>query len=303
LKLSPLLSQYLYSYKELKLTGIGTFNIDSSYIPEPETGKQQKYAIAPDINFEYNPLTKEDENLIVWISSQTGKMKSLIAADLDSHLELARQFLNIGKPFLFEGIGTLNKNKSGQIEFISGNMMTQKLKDSSYRDADLTSTTEASFSDYEEMFSPKKPGTPLQKKFTIIIVIMAGLALAVWGGYAVYKNTSSRKFEPVEQELPVLSTDTTAGKKDSISRVNTHVAEAGTYRFVIEESAKKRAIFRFNQLKSFGLDINMETTDSVRFKLFFVLPATPADTLRIRDSLSVWYVNPSFMKGGKAWVE
>lgn len=303
MKLSHLFSQYLYSYKELKLTGIGTFNIDSSYIPEPESGKHQKYPAAPDINFEYNPLTKVDENLIVWISSQTGKMKSLVAADLDSHLELARQFLNIGKPFLFEGIGTLTKNKSGKIEFVSGNMMSQKLKDNSYRDDDLTSTTEESFSNYEEMFSPKKSGTPLQKKFTLFFVITAGLALAVWGGYAVYKNTSSKNPEPVAQEQPNVTTDTTSHKKDSTIQVNTPVSGQGTYRFVIEESAKERAFFRFNQLKSFGLAINMVTTDSLRFKLFFVLPATPSDTLRIRDSLTIWYVNPTFMKGGKARIE
>jgi hypothetical protein len=303
LKLSHLFSQYLYSYKELKLTGIGTFHIDSSYIPEPETGKHQKYSAAPDINFVYNPLTKQDEDLIVWISSQTGKMKSLITADLDSHLELARQFLNIGKPFLFEGIGTLTKNKSGQIEFVSGNMLSQKIKDNSYRDDDLTSTTEESFSNYEEMFSPKKAGTPLQKKFTMIFVIAAGLALAVWGGYAVYKNTSSKKSEPVAQEQPAVTTDTTTNKKDSIIQVPASVPEPGTYRFVIEESAKQRAFFRFNQLKSFGLQIQMATTDSLQFKLFFVLPATPADTLRIRDSLTVWYVNPAFMKGGKTRIE
>jgi hypothetical protein len=303
LKLSHLFSQYLYTHKELKLTGIGTFIIDSSYIHEPETGKNQKYATTPDINFEFNPLTKEDQNLILWISSQTGKMKSLIAADLDSHLELARQFLNIGKPFLFEGIGTLTKTKSGKIEFVSGNMLSQKIKENSYRDDDLTSTTEESFSNYEEMFSPKKPGTPFQKKFTIFFVIAAGLALAVWGGYAVYKNTSSNKPESVAQEPPVVATDTTSYKKDSNIQVTTASPGPGTYRFVIEESPKTRALFRFNQLKSFGLDIKIATTDSLQFKLFFILPATSSDTLRIRDSLTTWYVNPSYMKGGKTRVE
>ena len=303
MKLSHLFSQYLYTHKELKLTGIGTFIIDSTFVPQPESGKHQKYATAPDINFEYNPLIKEDQNLILWISSQTGKMKSLIAADLDSHLELARQFLNIGKPFLFEGIGTLTKTKSGKIEFVSGNMLSQKIKENSYRDDDLTSTTEESFSNYEEMFSPKKPGTPFQKKFTIFFVIAAGLALAIWGGYAVYKNTSSNKPEPVAQDLPVVTTDTTAYKKDSAIQVTTPSPGPGTYSFVIEESPKARALFRFNQLKSFGLDIKMSTADSLQFKLFFILPATSSDTLRIRDSLTTWYVNPVYMKGGKARVE
>jgi len=33
----------------------------------------------------------------------------------------------------------------------------------------------------------------------------------------------------------------------------------------------------------------METTDSINFKLYYVIPATEKDTLRIRDSLNRWY--------------
>jgi len=92
-------------------------------------------------------------------------------------------------------------------------------------------------------------------------------------------------------------------KKDSVPQTVAPVSMAGTYRFVIEQSLKVRAMDRFSKLKSYGLNIQMETTDSIHFKLFMVLKATPADTLRIRDSLSLLYVNPAYMKTGKAWVE
>lgn len=306
MKLAPLLTQYLYSQKELKLTGIGVFTIDPSFIPEPETGKHPKTTIRPDIYFEYNPLIKEDEDLVNWIAQQTGKMKSLTSADLNSHLEQARQFLNIGKPFLIEGIGTLLKSKSGHFEFISGNQLIEKTKDERSRDAELTSSSEESFSDYEEMFSPKKTGTPAGKKFTLVFFIAVGLALAVWGGYRVYKNSLDNKSGPVEQQQKQQTAsvpDTTSQKKDSALQVITPPAQPGTYRFVIEQSPKQRALYRFGQLKSFGLNIKLDSTNSVLYKLYFVLPATPADTLRIRDSLSVWYVNPVYMKGGKARIE
>ena len=38
-----------------------------------------------------------------------------------------------------------------------------------------------------------------------------------------------------------------------------------------------------------SVDILMETRDSVNFKLYFVIPSSPADTARIRDSLRSWY--------------
>jgi hypothetical protein len=35
--------------------------------------------------------------------------------------------------------------------------------------------------------------------------------------------------------------------------------------------------------------VNMDTKDSVLYNLYFVIPATPADTARIRDSLQLRY--------------
>ena len=109
MKLAPLLAKYLYTHKRLDLPGIGTFLFDPSAIIESESSKYNKPRNMEGISFESNVLAKETAELIGFISTQAGKMKALAAADLDSHLELAQQFLNIGKPFLFEGIGSLVK--------------------------------------------------------------------------------------------------------------------------------------------------------------------------------------------------
>lgn len=289
MKLTPLLAQYLYNNKELQLTGIGKFVIDPGFHPPVENLKHQKAAIIPDISFHYDPTAKEDAGLIAFLSAETGKMKSLMAADLDSHLELARQFLNIGKPFMFEGIGTLVKTKAGSFEFTPGYMLTEKLKEPGIRDVDHTSTTEESFSDYEEMFSPKKPRIPAGKKLGITFIILAGIGLAVWGGYFVYKRSIDDK--PVKEDTPqnqtVLVSDSSTITRDSIPA---NPASGLThYKFILEESARDRAIRRFEQLKGYHLDIKMETQDSIRFKLYFMIPAMAADTLKIRDSLSLMY--------------
>jgi hypothetical protein len=63
----------------------------------------------------------------------------------------------------------------------------------------------------------------------------------------------------------------------------------GSYRFVIEAAAKKRAFYRYYMLKKGNIPVQMSTTDSSTFKLYFVLPATSADTARIADSLTSRY--------------
>ena len=76
-------------------------------------------------------------------------------------------------------------------------------------------------------------------------------------------------------------------------------APAGNYKFVVETADKTRGLTRFSKLKGFGLDIKMETRDSVSFKLYFILPASAADTSRLLDSLRRLYT-PS---GNRAYIE
>jgi hypothetical protein len=184
LKISPLLAQFLINNKQLSLAGLGRFILDDS----------------GGIIFQHDAYVKEDAELVSFIAENTGKMKSLVASDLDSNLELARQFLNIGKPYLFEGIGTLSKNKFGTIEFVQSKTSTEKNKDNAGDGRDKTSTTENSFTDYEEMFSPKKPKGPATKRIVTWLVALVGLSLAVFGGYIVYTKTKNKKEPIVETE-------------------------------------------------------------------------------------------------------
>jgi hypothetical protein len=285
-KLSPLLSDFLFQNKQLELTGIGRFTLDDGAA----------------ISFEQNAYIKEDASLVKYIAEKTGKMKSLVAADLDSHIELARQFLNIGKPYLFEGIGTLTKNKFGKYDFVQANSSVEK-KEGVVEGRDLTSTTENSFTDYEEMFSPKKTTGSATKKMVTWLIAIAGLSLAVYGGYLVYSKTKNKKKEPiVEKTEPAITPkresqntsvkDTTEmSKKDSpqIIQAEKPIEGIDTYRFVIEQASKARAFYRYNNLKKSFINVQMDTKDSVRFKLYFLLPSLPADTARKRDSLQRLY--------------
>ena len=123
------------------------------------------------------------------------------------------------------------------------------------------------------------------------LVALVGLSLAVFGGYIVYTKTKNKK-EPIlsnEEIKPAITPDTLSKPKDTTTLVAKPVYTSGMYRFVIEKAARQRAFFRYNYLRENLIDVQMDTKDSVLFNLYFLLPATPADTTRKKDSLQRLY--------------
>jgi len=290
LKLAPLLAQYLYEQKKLNLAGIGTFLLD----PTARTNADAQHA-SEGISFQNNAAVKDDDDLISFISSHTGKMKSLASSDLGSYIELARQFLNIGKPFQIEGIGTLEKMKNGNFEFTADHLLVDKVKDSGIKELSATSISDESLTTYESL-KPRVEKSASYKKIFLGLLIAGTVVVIIWGGYRVYKNNSENgggeEQKTTEETVPIEDTakyvapaiDTTATVKQT-----KETSGNGTYRFVIEIAHRQRALRRYEMLKNGGIPIQISTSDSVSYKLFFLLPATPADTARIADSLSTWY--------------
>lgn len=291
LKLSPILAQFLYLNKELNLAGIGKFRMEPSPEQPDSSEKNLKNEPPGNISFYYDSSVKEDESLIDFISLQTGKMKSLAASDLDSHLELAKQFLNIGKPFFIEGIGTLTKNRFEKLDFVPGNFSDEKNKDHEGIETDQPSTTEESFTDYEEMLSPKQRATPFSRKLVLWLAIITGIGLAIWGGYLIYKKTNTIKQQTVNKPETEPVGDTTINSPFDSTSTKTNLSDSteSYFKYVIENADSNRAFLRYNDLKNYGLDILMETKDSITYKLYFRIASSPADTARIRDSLNIWY--------------
>lgn len=247
MKLAPLLAQYLYTHKRLDLPGIGSFLLDPLVSAEPAHTKHGKPVNIGGISFE-NTAIKEVTELIAYISSQTGKIKALAAADLNSHLELAIQFLNIGKPFLFEGIGNLAKIKSGKFAFTSGQVMPETMREYSAKEISSTSSTEESFTEYKNIFHPKKEKANWKTPVALLL-LLAGFALAIWGGYKMYKKTAAYNNEITFEEK-------TENENNPIP---------------LKDSVHK--------------NVQMESKDSLH-KIFILLPASVTDTSRMLDSLS-----------------
>jgi hypothetical protein len=286
LKLAALLAGYLYQQKKLNLAGIGTFLLDPSARTNPDAQH-----LSEGITFEHKASVKPDDNLVDFISAETGKMKTLASSDLASYVELGLQFLNIGKPLQIEGIGTLVKNKSGELEFTADHLMVAKVKETGIKELSATSISDGLLTTYETL-RPKEEKSPRSKKFFLAFLALATIAAIVWIGYRLNQPNLSAVTESAQEiASPVADTTKMVAPVDTVKTVRETVTKNpdNTYRFVIEVAGKKRAFYRYTMLKKGDLPVLMSTTDSTTFKLYLVLPATSADTARIADSLTSRY--------------
>lgn len=311
MKITSLLTQYLYSHHRLDLPGIGTFLLDPSAIQALENTKQRA-AVLEGISFQHNSSIRESPELVAYISAQTGKMKALAASDLESFIEIAQQFLNIGKPYTLDGIGTLIKTNFKEIEFVPIAISAEKVKEQLNTPKELLAQKETS---PKKDSAPKQEvGAPVQyesflvdapakkgwKKPVIALALLAGLGLTIWGGYAISKNMAADKATASaaqnEIQQPEQQGDTLSLSSATPDTLTTSApAIADNYKYVLEEAPKQRIIKRYNQLRTNLWDVKLETTDSIRFKLYLLLPAHN-DTTRVLDSLTV-------MTGRRVYIE
>jgi hypothetical protein len=70
------------------------------------------------------------------------------------------------------------------------------------------------------------------------------------------------------------------------------------YKYVLEVAQSKRAFKRYNQLRTNLWDVQLETNDSVKYKLFMRLPIS-TDTTRILDSLMAMLGRPVYIEPGE----
>lgn len=293
MKIPSLLAHYFYSNQRLELPGLGTFVLDLSALQALQSSKQRS-AILEGVSFESNISLRESADLIAFIAGKTGKMKALASADLDSHLQLALQFLNMGKPFSFEGIGILTKAKPGEFEFTPISVSTEKIKES-YASEAVSSQKEESASKYESFLSA--PKTQFEwKKPVIGLMLLCGVGLAIWGGYAIsQKNKKNRIHAAVQQTASETIMADTLQKVDSSSIAQTTIPVETNYKYILEIAKSKRAFKRYKQLKEIRWKVELETRDSIQYKLYMLLPSI-ADTTRTLDSLTV-------MTGRKVYIE
>jgi hypothetical protein len=299
LKLSTLFAKYLYQHKQLNLPGIGSFQVDPSlFVPEPN--EKQFAEFLQQIKYTQRTVVSPDDDFINFIRTETGKIRPLAESDLDSFLSDGKIMLNIGKPFHIEGIGTLQKNREGVYAFTPGEPSPGKLQ---FATQEKPRESEKKSSVFENEPAQSHGMT----KFLIFTALVGGIVFIIWAGYNVFKHYNDTSATPsvaaaadtLQHVAPPVDTSRAGSILAAATRIIDSVKSQGSvmpegyYRFVIEKTAsKKRALRRYRQLVENLSDVMMETNaDSTAFSLYFKIPAQPADTLRIKDSLKVWYAS------------
>lgn len=289
MKTDQLIVQFLYSNKKVTLQEIGTFTVSPEINIDPDSDKD--FALPPDtIQFNYDSKAEPDEDLIKYIMQHARKMKALAFADLESFIMLNKQFLNIGKPLIIEGLGTLEKMQAGGYAFTQANT-SHVIREETPRE--ITEKTKEKIS----FITPAKEKNNVGVKPIIGISVLLFLILASIAVY-YYMNIKNKENASQANSLITDAKDTLPPKKraDSLPIVNT-VKDANTFYIVLNEypdiaSAEKR----MKVLAGYGHHVILKTTDSITYKVRmpFILPVS--DTLRIKDSLAK-LLNP------KAYVE
>jgi hypothetical protein len=299
LKIENLLAQYLYQHKKLGLPGLGQFTLSDAAILPDENSKSK--STLEGISFNNKTPGQPEDTLIEFIKKETGKMKALAQADLDSYIMLAQQFLNIGKPFYLEGIGTLHKKRDGSIDFNAGTAVP--LTPVKHEEKE-ESKRKSAFS--EEKTAGSSAG---MRGLVMALGIIGTIAVIAGGGYYLYSKNTDADVAVTTSLQSVTDSQLTRNITPDTTALVANPAMAATtpvdgYKFILETTDKKvRALKRYDMiktarvLKSYGSSrIQLETKDSTNFNIYIVLNCPPQDTLRYKDSLNAWYYGLKPMK-------
>jgi len=297
-KIEQLIVQHLYKNKSVTLQGIGTIHLNPSVIIP--TGNEKDFVMPEHaFTFEYNLKAPEEESLIEFIVQQTRKIKPLATSDLESYSILAKQFLNIGKPLVIQGIGTIQKNQEGIYEFIQGNFVSTKMEDSPKQ---ITEKAEEPISfEHESIKNNNKKY--LAALLGILVLGIVGAALYYFLFYNKPAATESIP-EPVAQTntaVDSVKTDTTAQiKTDTINTVAPPPVAVKTdgnnFKIVIKEYKSEIAANKaLARLSKYSQRLVVIKKDSTTYQLAMPFTTPLADTTHARDSLRVFF-------GGKPFV-
>lgn len=205
MKIAEILISFLQKNKSLSLPGLGTFNLSDVAYTLPD--KDQPAGFPPGaVSFQWNVRTPEDPALIAEISSVTGKIKPLASSDLEALVIQGKQLINISKPFAIEGLGSIQKNNRGEIEFIA--FVTEDLKDGK---ANKLEEPGEAIHFNENYLKPDTKRPVKSRGLTVASIAIIGILLLGWVGYYVYQQSVAEDRPRIIMEKePMAIQDTTA---------------------------------------------------------------------------------------------
>lgn len=283
-KFDALISNYLYTNRKMDIEGIGTFSLDESFVLPPDAEKSTFFPLEG-IHLEYNTRAETSPGLIDYIIQHTGKIRSLVKADLSSYTSEIKQFVNIGKPWAIEGIGTLQKNKEGKFELVPGEALAERVNIHYTEEAD----------DEEEPVKRRK----WMVGFILTLAIVAVVAGIGFGVYVLFFRTQDHSTATTPTTTKLFDDDSAAvdhndtavqPKQDTIPSVPPGTVNYKAYFAYTRFRSKAMSIT--DSLVKRGFKSQFDSTmvnDTLRYHLFVYQQILPLDSARIQDSLSNYF--------------
>lgn len=297
MKIDQILVQHFYNSKKLSLQGIGNFTLNYN-VDNTLTGEKDIEIPPGAIEFTFDSKAGEDEELIKFIVEKTRKIKPLAAADLDSFLTLGKQFLNIGKPFRLEGIGTLQKGQGGNYEFVPGVFIAPRLE------AGPAVLKEKIYDEVSFNNEGKKGG--INKKALLLggvfALLLAGAAVTWWvfnknnnGSSEVAGNGATKDTGAVNKKdtgTAKMGADTSNKGIGAVTPLPAPGADGYTFKVVFKEGAKEVVEQRMRQLQEWNYkNLVMAAKDSTTYRLMMPFNNPVTDTARVLDSIKTLFGN------------
>jgi len=308
MKVEQLIVQYLYNNKRVSIPEIGIFSIVPGTIMPAENDKDN--TLPPgSIEFEYKTRTENDEGLIDFIIAESRKIRPLATSDLESYIILSRQFLNIGKPLVIDGLGTLVKNQQGTYDFTQGTIVNprleprkQEIKEKIQEDISFSSLAKT---------APNKKGLML----VLLTLFLLSTAAALYYFLVYNKNKPTPIATETAATIPpsnVIDTNNTMSAvtpdslsniplaKDSITVAVPNVVpgyDGYTFKVQIKQYDTKEAAERaFNRLTGYGHQLLLQQKVGGDYQVLMPFKNALSDTVRAKDSVRILF-------GGKPAIE
>ncbi len=283
------LVKYFYQHKKISLEGIGTVTLDGM-IPDDDFIHKNRLIPVDGLHFEYNLKADVDDGFATFYAQQSGKIKPLALSDIESHLQLARQLMNIGNPYEITGLGTFTKQNDGSVKLQPGYYVTSsgdapqpmRLKER----AETTLKKEL----HEAPLKQKSGGGAVKWILGVVIILALGA-----GGWYVWSNFLNKQ---APAEIPPVVKDTTQNQiadtssqltSPALNNMNSEPQWKAYFRYI---TGKEEALSKFKMYKGNKNPVTMETTDSVNFSMYVIMQSAVADTARKADSLRKFYARP-----------
>ena len=289
--IEQLLVKYFYQQKTIRLQGIGTLTLKGP-APDPAELEKNRNIQIEGLEFSFDQNALPDDGFVSFFAQQKGKIKPLAYSDVESHFQLVKQLLNIGKAYEINGLGTIQKMDNGAYSLTPGNFVNTtdtppvniRLKERSASAEDTKMATEQT-----GMSSAAKKWL-----LGVLSILILGTA-----GWFVYKYLLSKPDEnPVVNTIATtdstgFNTDT-AGTKPPVANTPdlAPVGPADSMQlkaYLRSYTDKSKALLSFKRLQSGNRNLVLETKDSVNFAVYLPLKALAGDTVRIKDSLNKFY--------------